>query len=402
VASEGIGTHGSAVRPGETNRWSVIAKGAVAIAWGLSGLAAALAMPGTLKGGVALIPIALAYYLWPSVVRWPMFAFVVLSPIAFLAWMHVYYHARTGYPLILWACAGVVAHGLLLFGKMTLARLLAGGAAFLLYSGGARFAMPASAPPRESCEARVDALTRRVGGYLAAPPFGFQPREATLPQMSGRARATAAFRVFEVTPTGSWLGKRQPDDPAQAAAQLRAYVEHWRAGESDASKPVGIYLAADAETPVAKIAALFAPLTNVRVLLLGKLDTGPLGLPPPTAKALAKALDSAPNTSEYARLASGELSRRAGPCASLAKRLVQLNDQPVDSKPAFLVTSLDGGLRECQCGLVDLDALEYLVMRILDAPAHDFGEVPLPSDGTGRPQVPNEPGLTVQKWLQRL
>jgi hypothetical protein len=52
--------------------------------------------------------------------------------------------------------------------------------------------------------------------------------------------------------------------------------------------------------------------------------------------------------------------------------------------------------------LVDIDALEYLVMRLLQAPAKDFGEVPLPNDEAGRPIVPTEPGLTVGKWLQRL
>jgi hypothetical protein len=48
-----------------------------------------------------------------------------------------------------------------------------------------------------------------------------------------------------------------------------------------------------------------AKRTDVHVLLLGKLDTGPLGSPPPSGKALADALDSAPTISERARLAAG-------------------------------------------------------------------------------------------------
>ena len=161
-------------------------------------------------------------------------------------------------------------------------------------------------------------------------------------------------------------------------------------------------MAADPDTHVSKIAELFAPLTNVHVLLLGKLDTGPLGSPPPSAKALAAALDSAPSTAALATLAADELGRRAGPCGSLSKRLVQLKDQPSEAQVAFLVKSLDEGLRECQCGWVDIDALEYLVMRLLDVPASDFGAIPLPSDESGHPLVPSEPDLTVGKWLQRL
>ena len=335
-------------------------------------------MPGTLKAGVVLIPVAIAFYYWPSLLRWPILAFVVLGPIGFLALAHLYFHARTSYPLLIWACAGTVAHVLLLFGRMTIARLATGGAALLAYLGGGRLVMLASSPPREVCEARVDALNRRVNDYLGAPHFTFQPREATLPQMHGRARATADYRIFEVTPTGSWLGRRLSDEALQAAAQLHSFVEQGRARMSDPSKPLGFYLAADPDTHVSKIAELFAPLTNVRVLLLGKLDTGPLGSPPPTAKDLAAALDSAPSAAALAKLAADELGRRAGPCRPLAKRLVQLKDLPGEARLPFLVKSLKEGLRECQCGLVDVDALEYLIMRLLEVPASDFGAVPLP------------------------
>jgi hypothetical protein len=79
-----------------------------------------------------------------------------------------------------------------------------------------------------------------------------------------------------------------------------------------------------------------------------------------------------------------------------------MNGVPYESRAAFLATSLDQGLRECQCSLVDIDALEYLVMRLLGAPAFDYGVVPLPHDEAGRPIVPSEPDLTVGKWLQRL
>jgi hypothetical protein len=79
---------------GAEARRSLGAKGTVAIAWGLAGLGAAVALPGTFKLGIVLIPIAIAFYFWPSVVRWPVLAFVVLSPIGFLALAHGYFHAR--------------------------------------------------------------------------------------------------------------------------------------------------------------------------------------------------------------------------------------------------------------------------------------------------------------------
>jgi len=191
-------------------------------------------------------------------------------------------------------------------------------------------------------------------------------------------------------------------DVSQAAAQLHSFVEQGRARMSDSSKPLGFYLAADPDTRVSKIAELFAPMTNVHELLPGKSDTGPLSSPPPSAKALVAALDSAPSTATLGNLAADELGRRAGPCRPLAKRLVQLDDLPGEARLPFLMKSLNGGLRECQCGLVDVDALEYLIMRVLEVPASDFGVVPLPSDESRRPFVPSEPDLNVGKWLQRL
>jgi len=220
--------------------------------------------------------------------------------------------------------------------------------------------------------------------------------------MHGRARATHEYRMFEVTPTASWLGTRQPDDLSKAAEQLQSFVEQWRARASDPSKPLGLYLAADPATRVSKLAKLFARVTNVRVLLLGKLDTGPLGPPPPSARAMADALDGARNDSELARLVARELNNRAAPCRPLAKRLGELKYQSEDFRLAFLIRSLEQGLNECQCQLVDIDALEYLVMRLLEVPANDIGAVQLPNDESRRPIVPTDLDLTVGEWVQRL
>ena len=46
--------------------------------------------------------------------------------------------------------------------------------------------------------------------------------------------------------------------------------------------------------------------------------------------------------------------------------------------------------------------MEYLVMRILGAPAFDHGAVPLSHDETGHLQIPTELDLTVEQWLRRL
>jgi len=117
---------------------------------------------------------------------------------------------------------------------------------------------------------------------------------------------------------------------------------------------------------------------------------------------MADALDGARNDSELARLVARELNNRAAPCRPLAKRLGQLKYQSEDFRLAFLIRSLEQGLNECQCQRVDIDALEYLVMRLLEVPANDIGAVQLPNDESGRPIVPTDLDLTVGEWVQRL
>jgi hypothetical protein len=164
--------------------------------------------------------------------------------------------------------------------------------------------------------------------------------------------------------------------------------------------PVNIYLATDVSTPTGKVAAIVSGLTNVRLLLLGIADQ-PFVIPPPSAKSIAETLDQTPDPQLSAVLFARELGRRAGPCKPLATRLVLLNDMQSESRSAFLRKAVVEGLRECECSWVDVDAFEYLVMRLL-APAYHFTTIPIQNDALDRPIVPAEPELKVQQWLQTL
>jgi hypothetical protein len=261
-----------------------------------------------------------------------------------------------------------------------------------------------SSPPKEVCEARIGQLSSRIAAYRAAPSYATELHGVQLPKLRGRPRATARYRVLELAPTGNWMVVRLSDDASRVAAQLA----FWAQRETDApGAPVdGIpfYLGADVRTPMSEVAALFSQLgrARVQVYLLGVLDTGPLGPPPPSAKAVADELARAATPGDAARIASHDLSVRVGPCKPLAKRLVLMNDLPVAAREAFLVKALPEGLRDCQCSSVDLDALEFLTLRILDAPEHDYGIIALPRNEKGHPVVPNDPNLTVERWVQSL
>jgi hypothetical protein len=167
-----------------------------------------------------------------------------------------------------------------------------------------------SSPPKEVCEARIGQLSSRIAAYRAAPSYATELHGVQLPKLRGRPRATASYRVLEVSPAGNWMVVRLSDDISRVAAQLA----NWAQRETDApgapSEGIPFYLGADARTPMSKVAALFSQLggARVRVYLLGTLDTGPLGTPPPSAKSVADELDRARTAADGARIASRDLS----------------------------------------------------------------------------------------------
>ncbi|HEX2876206.1 MAG TPA: hypothetical protein VHP33_33370 [Polyangiaceae bacterium] len=261
-----------------------------------------------------------------------------------------------------------------------------------------------SSPPKEVCEARVGQMSNRIAAYRAAPSYVPELHGVQLPTLHGRPRATAPYRVLEITGAGNWMVVRLSDNVSHVAAQLGNWVQ--RETDAPSSPPDGIpfYLGADVRTPMSQVAALFSRLgdARVRVYLLGKLDTGPLGAPPPSAKAVADELDRAPTLGDAARIAARDLSVRAASCRPLAKRLVLLKDVAEADQEAALVKALPEGLRDCQCGSVDLDGLEFLTLRLLGAPTRDYGIIALPSDEKGHPVVPDDSTLSVEQWVQGL
>jgi hypothetical protein len=200
------------------------------------------------------------------------------------------------------------------------------------------------------------------------------------------------------------MGVRVADDSSAVAAQLASWAQRATDAPDAPADGIPFYLGADVRTPMSEVAALFSQLgrARVRVYLLGRLDTGPLGPPPTSARAVANELDRAATPGEAARIASHDLSVRIRPCKPLVKRLVLMNDLPAPDREAFLVKALPEGLRDCQCSSVDMDALEYLTLRTLGAPEHDYGMIALSSDDNGHPIVPNDPRLTVEHWVQSL
>lgn len=281
---------------------------------------------------------------------------------------------------------------------------LVGCSLLLAGLGGAVFGVFGSRPSKDVCEARVDRLSRRVNAFVAAPSRPMELHGVVLPKLQGRARATAPYRVLEIAPTGNWMVVRLADDVPRVAAQLGNWANRESTGRTAPADGVPFYLGADARARVSDIATLFTQLgdARVQVLLLGTLDVGPLGPPPPSAKALADAFDGAASDAERGLLLAREMTARARPCKPLAKQLVLLNDMPAEARSASVTKAVDEGLRACQCGPVDIDALEYLVMRGLGAPSKDYGFIRLPNDERGHPIVPADPDLTVEQWAQRL
>jgi hypothetical protein len=252
--------------------------------------------------------------------------------------------------------------------------------------------------PRQQCDERVDQLVRNYRAYDAAPtaPIGLHGVE--VPTSSKGVRATAELPVLEVGP-GGWLFRRSwPADAAKVAKDVPAWLDE---AVRYMGRPTPIYLAADAEQSVQFVATLLTkvPKADVKLLVMGQ---GPVGAPPPGAKALADHLTRASNANEAATIFSLDLKHRFESCPPLAKRFRQITTIVDEQRPEFLANAIDQGLRECQCGTVDLDALEYAASRILNWENRDYHAIDIPHDQQGNLLFPKDPTLTIDDWIRQL
>lgn len=125
-----------------------------------------------------------------------------------------------------------------------------------------------------------------------------------------------------------------------------------------------IYLAADRQMRLREIAPLLRGVPAARIFLVTQPEEAEA--PPPLgAQQFASDLERAATDSERAAIAGAAISVMAGPCAPLARRLARLHEVPPQERGPTLLTYLEDGLRECNCGRVDLDALEYVLLQTM-------------------------------------
>jgi hypothetical protein len=394
-----VGTHLEGGIGGEVGgdpsavRLRLVGQRLVAVLWTLGGVAGLVVFHGTPRiAALGPVLLGIALLRWPVVVRWAI-AGLSIALVAFAALMRWYFRDLLTPHLIVWFALGAAGHVLLLFGKMTWMRLVLGAALLISYVlGDPRTKAGTSA---DDCAKRVDALNAKVAAYLRPMDVPVSLHAASVPTTPDGPLATASYPVLEVATSGKWFQSRLPDEPDRAARELSDRLERLQASPSDVPT---FYLAADASQPVQEIGAVLAHVPRARVFILARASNAP----PPGAQGVPDRLAGARTNGEMATILADELGRRAGPCAPLAKRLVLLNDTPPERRPSVLAASLDQGLRECQCGPVDIEALEYVLMRLLRPPGFDYFAYPVPHDHAGRLRLPGEPELKVEEWIHRL
>jgi hypothetical protein len=365
----------------------------------LNGLATLLGL-GSLPWfvGVAGIALALALVRWPRPVRWVVVVFAAAGPLGFFLFALWYYLTLPLYPFLAWSLLGVLAYGLLLFGEITRARLVGGLVVIIAAVALFPLASPLSRPAHSAavCETRVEDLAAKFKAYLHAGAT-VTTHSAELPTASTDLPILNQFPVLEIAPHGSWFaGNRLPDGPAaQAQAVATWYDEH---GSRLKPKP-GLHLALDRSRRVKDLAPLLENLPHVSMLLVAQ--TEPLGEPPLGAREFAEQFERSQGPGARAKLAADQLSRRAGSCPPFAERLTAVKDSAPEERGAIVAASLENGLPECGCSWVDLDALEYVLLRIVGANVPIQVAFTLPTNDAGEIELP-APELRVDEWARQL
>jgi hypothetical protein len=162
-----------------------------------------------------------------------------------------------------------------------------------------------------------------------------------------------------------------------------------------------VCLAADGQQSVRFLAVLLreVPKADIKLLVMGP---GPAGTPPAGAIDLADQLSKVTTSADAARIFSRDLKDRFESCPPLAERFRQITEIPEDERPEFLAASIRDGLRECQCGSVDLDALEYAALRVLNWKNEEFRVIDIPRDHQGNLTFPSDPTVTIGDWIRQL
>jgi hypothetical protein len=346
--------------------------------------------------GVAACLLGIGLLLRPAVMRWPAALVGVAAPT--VAAYAMFRFSDILYPqIIVWLALGTAATLFLLFARMTRVRLALGVALLFSYLPAAQKLRTKSPVSAEECAKRVDALNRKVAPYVEPSTF-ILPPTLNVPTVREGPPARASYPLLIVTPSEKRFQSRLPDDAESAGVELNRRVALLPGG---GQAPL-FYLAADAKEPVHEIATLLTHVPGARVLLLARVLQGARAeTPPPSAEDVAGHLAAVQTAGEAATILADALSRRAAPCAPLAKRLETMNEALPERRPRVLADALDQGLHECQCGWVDVDALEYVAMVLFRSGVDSFA-FPIPHDEAGRLRVPDEPQLTVEQWIRRL
>lgn len=343
-----------------------------------------------------LISVAVGYVLRPRTFRPLLVSTITLILGGVVVYAHLHFRTILMIPVIAFACLGVAGVIISYYGRGIRAFFL--GLAFSLISGFAFPENPVFASPRSvaACSVRVEEMERRLSKFVDAPFLS--PSERNLPQKPAWPPVEKRPYVLDVGPKGRWFGEPLSADLEVASAELSR-----RVGELVAAGTTpNIYLAADVDEQVEELAVLLRQLPQVNVWVLAIQGPGYFDPPPSGAVDFAGALDASNDPAEMARILGDELSRRLGPCRPAAKPVENALTASPELMARLLVEGIAVGLRDCQCGYVDLEALEYLVARTLGVPPHRYSAGRIRRDSDGRLMIPDDAELTLGEWVSPL
>lgn len=215
-----------------------------------------------------------------------------------------------------------------------------------------------------TCDTRVDRMASELAA-LSQRQAGMAPRGITPIERPGGDELGPGTEVT-IGPDGEVAAYGEPIH--ELTPGLREWFDtHDKVARETASQP--IYLWPDKAVSAERVAEVAAAMPAGREVRLAFLNPAP-----PVSTAAAKLVQKPAvaavrdrvmklDPSQRAVAIAREMQKAVGTCAPLVKAFGKVATIAADGKAAFLARAVPAALKECHCGVGDLDMVEYLLLQ---------------------------------------
>lgn len=353
--------------------------------------------------GVAGIVVAAALLRWPQKVRWLLVGLGPTVGIAALLLLPHFFGSVPNYSFFWSGALQGLGYAVLLFGAFNPVRLAASTpffAASMWLMSNPTEGSPLSA---EQCSVRVNLVAERLEPFRTHDEIVHDPDEPGIPELAivqNLAPSHTRRALLEIHQDRIVFGPRpltkHPDDLAKEFAVFKKLD----AASKAPVRAVNVFL--DKGLRVSEAEPYLDVLSDVRVFAVVRWGS-PFdpAKAPEGAQEISEVFEEKDPVVRQGRVMN-LLAKYASPCKGLGERYNELNTAKGQRFYDVLIDGTVEGLRECECGWVNIDHIEFLVARYMSGGQRPYAEIEIPRASDGALLLPEDRQQLVGDWLQRV